>query len=300
MYDDINLFINLVECGGFAKAAKKLNMHQSTLSRRIEQVEKHLGFKLIKGVSYGSIELTDEGSHLYRTTSSKFVEIHSNIEMIKSSNQTLHGDFKIVIPSFIHMLIGPVINKFLQIYPDINITVSNFNADVSVYESSFDVAFGFIKPRNVNYIISVLYSSSYSFYASDEYLKKHGTPSNLEDLKNHYVIALIVDETPLLCWQALNKETKIMEAVTLKNPKAICDGSVGTKFLALAHQGITGLPDMMVLKEVQEGKLIKVLENYAIQDVDLFMIKTDSNFNAKSAAFIQFIKAAIPTILSQQ
>ena len=298
MFDDINLFISLVDSGSFAKLAKKLGIHQSTISRRIEQLEASLPLKLIKNVLYGSIELTDEGHELYRSTTQKFMDINSAIEVIRAKNQQLHGDFKLIIPAFVHMLIGPVVNKFLQLYPDVNIHISNFNADVSTYESTFDVAISFIPPRNQNYIISVLHSISYSYYATPNYLEKHGTPLSLQDLENHQAIVPLLEQIPYLNWQARNLDSDKMETVTIKKLKAAYDGSIGGKFLTLAHQGVCSLPDMMVEEEVRENKLTRILTNYLVPEVKLFAIKSDNNFKAKNAAFIEFLKKAIPSIIA--
>lgn len=96
MFDDLYFFVSVVGAGSFSKAAKQLKMHQSTLSRRVDALEQLLKIKLIKNVSYGKLNLTDEGSMLYELIYQQFPAIESAIEKIKLNNKQVHGVLNLI------------------------------------------------------------------------------------------------------------------------------------------------------------------------------------------------------------
>lgn len=299
MFDDIYLFINLVKAGSYSRAAKDLGLHQSTLSRRIESLEQVMKIRLIKSVSYGRIELTDEGLELYNNATEHFNMITNTVECINMQNKSLHGDFNIVIPALLHLVIGPMISNFLTTYPDINIHISNYNANIATYDQPFDFALSFLQPDNPNYIVSVLYNVPVSLYATPEYLAKHGTPHSLADLQHHQVIVPTVNDIRYTNWHALNTKTNQMESVLISHPKGSYDGAVGGKFLTLAHQGISYIADIMAAKEIKNNQLVKILPEYTVAPLSLYIVKPDNNVNAKTTAFIGYIKELLPVILKQ-
>ncbi len=64
-FDDIFIFIKLIDIGTFTELAKHLNVSQSTVSRRIQNLEESVNMKLIKRNSRGLIEMTEDGESFY-------------------------------------------------------------------------------------------------------------------------------------------------------------------------------------------------------------------------------------------
>lgn len=293
MFDDIYLFIKLVEAGNFYKAAKILKIHHTTIQRRVKALESTLKIKLLQSTLYGKIDLTEDGRVLYDLQKFKFEEMKASIELLSETNK-LQGDFSILIPAILNIMFGPIIREFVIQNPAINVHLSNFNNDVSLYDKPFDVALSFFPPSNLNYIIYPLFNVKISLYASTEYIKVHGMPKDLDDLKNHQLIAPRLNGDVVLNWQMINNITKNQEQISVINPKASFDGSVSGTFLALAHQGIAPLGDISVTKEVLKKELVKVLPEYNFSDVTFYAIKPYNSFNNKTKVFIDLLKERTP------
>lgn len=296
MFDDIFTFIVLVQSGSFSKAAKNLGIHQSTISRKIELLESKLQFKVIQSVEYGKIKLTEDGKSLYSANQANYENITASIESIYHRNNNLHGDFYIVVPALLNILMGPVISQFVKAHPSINLHMSNFNGDMASYNLPFDVSVSFLTPSNPNFIIHSAYCMAVSLYASAGYIKAHGTPTNFQDLNNHQIIVAQANNIRYLNWQALNTKTKKMEQVSIQKPKGSFDGAIAGKFLCLADQGIVTLPDLMVREEIANKTLVRVLPDYTSPGFNIQLVKSDRNFCAKSDAFIALLKQMIPSL----
>lgn len=275
MFDEIFLFINLVECGNMSKTARVLGVHQTTISRKIEALENKLKFKLLQTTSLGKIKLTAEGQYLYDNSISNFEDIHSTIESIYNRSSSLSGDFHIVIPAIITLKLGNILSQFAKNNPNVNMRISDFNGDVAAYGLPFDVALSFAMPSNPDYMVHSIHKLPISFCASTEYVKTHGQPTCLEDLKHHQVLSLqtkhINHKTNFLTWTALNTKTNKIETVTFKKSKASFDSAIAGKLLLMSNQGITALPDVMLQQELKENTVVKILPNYELPPLQVHL-----------------------------
>ena len=85
MYDDICLFVQLINAGGFSHVALKLNTHQATISKRIMRLEQMLNMLLINR-NTRNLQLTEQGIELYHKFKDKFSDFDLALNDVKSSN----------------------------------------------------------------------------------------------------------------------------------------------------------------------------------------------------------------------
>lgn len=97
-FDDIFLFVKLVNIGTFTELAKQLNVSQSTVSRRIQSLEESINTKLIKRNSRGVIEVTTEGQSLYNNFS--YIEEQAVVTFQKwiNNSKQIKGILRVGVP----------------------------------------------------------------------------------------------------------------------------------------------------------------------------------------------------------
>ncbi|MBK2144396.1 LysR family transcriptional regulator, partial [Francisella tularensis] len=118
-FDDIFLFVKLVNIGTFTELAKQLNVSQSTVSRRIQSLEESINTKLIKRNSRGVIEVTTEGQSLYNNFS--YIEEQAVVTFQKwiNNSKQIKGILRVGVPKlFFDNLVAPKLDTFYTRYPN--------------------------------------------------------------------------------------------------------------------------------------------------------------------------------------
>lgn len=100
LLDNIYLFIKIVDCSSFTKAAEQLNLYQSTISRRMQQLEETLGVELFVRSSK-RMELTQKGLFYYQELRDLVVQLVEKYKLIQHDGEVVSGELVMVIPPFI-------------------------------------------------------------------------------------------------------------------------------------------------------------------------------------------------------
>ena len=140
MMDDFRVFITLVECGNFTKAALKLNVKQSTVTRKIQNLEEEIGFPLIIR-STRHIEITPEGQVLYSKVSNTLNQVSELIKELKFKNSDeLSGDLVISLPYVIgNNFINPFLGDYLRSNPKVSLQIIYRNTFVDLIKDYYDL-----------------------------------------------------------------------------------------------------------------------------------------------------------------
>lgn len=97
-FDDIFIFVKLIDIGTFTELAKHLNVSQSTVSRRIQNLEESVNMKLIKRNSRGLIEMTEDGESFYRSFKDIEKQANTTLQQIVNKSKEISGTLKVGIP----------------------------------------------------------------------------------------------------------------------------------------------------------------------------------------------------------
>ena len=194
--DKLRVFHAVAEAGSFTHAGESLNLSQSAVSRQISALEESLSVPLFHRHARGLI-LTEQGELLFRTAREVFAKLSMAEGMISESKDRPKGPLKITSSvAFGSTWLTPRIREFLDLYPEIQVTlvVDDSELDLSMREA--DVAIRMSPPRQPDLIQRHLVSVPTHVYAAPEYIKKHGMPQKPEDLDKHRVIVFGEDTRP--------------------------------------------------------------------------------------------------------
>ncbi|MBV9552055.1 MAG: LysR family transcriptional regulator [Alphaproteobacteria bacterium] len=195
-WDKLRVVHAVAEAGSFTHAGESLNLSQSAVSRQISALEESLSVPLFHRHARGLI-LTEQGELLFRTAREVFAKLAMAEGLISESKDRPKGPLKITTTvAFGSIWLTPRIREFLDLYPEIQVSlvVDDSELDLSMREA--DVAIRMSPPRQPDLIQRHLVSVQVHIYASADYLQKHGTPQRPEDLEEHRVIVYGEDARP--------------------------------------------------------------------------------------------------------
>ena len=195
-WDKLRVFHAVAEAGSFTHAGESLNLSQSAVSRQISALEESLSVPLFHRHARGLI-LTEQGELLFRTAREVFAKLAMAEGLISESKDRPKGPLKITTTvAFGSIWLTPRIREFLDLYPEIQVSlvVDDSELDLSMREA--DVAIRMTPPRQPDLIQRHLVSVQVHIYASPDYIQKHGQPKRPEDLEEHRIIVYGEDARP--------------------------------------------------------------------------------------------------------
>jgi DNA-binding transcriptional LysR family regulator len=189
-WDKLKVFHAAAEAGSFTHAGERLGLSQSAVSRQVSSLESELSVSLFHRHARGLI-LTEQGELLYRTAHDVFMKLEAARTKLTDSRERPNGELKIsTTPGIgVHWL-TPRLGEFLDLYPDIQVTLLTSDEELDLAMREADVAIRLRQPTQPDLIQRKLFSVHFHAYASPEYLKRFGTPKNHEDLDSHRIILL--------------------------------------------------------------------------------------------------------------
>ncbi|MBP6952383.1 MAG: LysR family transcriptional regulator [Alphaproteobacteria bacterium] len=187
-WDKLRVFYNVAESGNFTRAASRLQISQSAISRQISTLEDRIGMPLFHRHARGLI-LTEQGELLFRTAREVFSELAMVQARISENMKTSQGSLKIAVTiGFGTAWIAPRLHQFLAQYPETRLTLrlSDNPVDLTVPESDVAISSSVTEDRGLIY--KELVCRDLSIYSSRNYLLKFGVPLKPQDLDCHRLV----------------------------------------------------------------------------------------------------------------
>jgi DNA-binding transcriptional LysR family regulator len=189
-WDKLKVFHAAAEAGSFTHAGEQLGLSQSAVSRQVSALEQELGVSLFHRHARGLI-LTEQGDLLFRTAHDVFMKLESARTRLTDSRERPNGDLKVTTTTGIGVnWLTPRLGEFIDLYPDIRITLITTDEELDLAMREADVAIRLRLPTQPDLIQRKLFSVHFHAYASPEYLKRFGTPANIEDLDKHRILLM--------------------------------------------------------------------------------------------------------------
>jgi len=187
-WDKLRVFHAVAEAGSFTHAGEVLNLSQSAVSRQISALEESLNLPLFHRHARGLI-LTEQGELLYKTARDVFSKLAMTEALLTESRERAQGPLKITTTvAFGSLWLTPRIKDFLDLYPDIAVSLVLYDGELDLAMREADVAIRMMPPRQPDLVQRHLLTMSYSVFASPEYINEYGKPQTPADLDHHRII----------------------------------------------------------------------------------------------------------------
>ena len=291
-WDKLRIFHAVAEAGSFTHAGESLNLSQSAISRQISGLEQSLNIPLFHRHARGLI-LTEQGEDLYLTAHDVFHKVAMTEARLTESKERPEGPLKITTTiGFGSVWLTPRIKEFMDLYPEINLTIILVYDDLDLAMREADVAIRLTPPKQPDLIQRHLMKIHYRCYASPEYLKIHGMPKISEDLDDHHLVTFgeeVGDQTDLL--PALNFLQGVGAKGRRRKPALQVNNIYGIYRAVRSGVGIGALPDYFT-----EGSpnLVHILPELQSPETDVYFVYPEElKQSARIAVFRDFLVGKI-------
>ena len=197
----IRYFCKVAETGSFTKAAKAFGVPPSSLSRRVSDLEKSLGATLFKR-STRLVKLTEVGQIYYNDVQQILSQLKQSAETVQSYQTTPMGRLRISsMVGFGEKILLPLLDELGALYPKIILDISLSDELSTLGRDDVDIAIRGGYAPNERVLAVRLMDNGFIPVAAPSYLREHGTPSHVMELKNHkgLYFKAPTGPTPWLC-----------------------------------------------------------------------------------------------------
>ena len=278
-WDKLRVFHAVAEAGSFTHAGDTLNLSQSAVSRQISALEEALQVPLFHRHARGLI-LTEQGETLNRTVREVFGKLAMTEAMLTESKERPAGRLKVTTTvGFGASWLTPRLATFLEMYPDVTMTLLLDDMDLDLAMREADVAIRMHPPKQPDLVQRHLMAMEWVVCASPAYLKAHGVPQRPEDLDGHKLILFGHYRPPVddMNWLAeIGRRTG-----SLRRPILEVNSTSAMALAIRSGLGIGALPDFMLGGDDQ---LVRLLADVAAPKVDVFFVYPEELRNSKRVA----------------
>ena len=282
---EITIFARVVGTGSLSAAARDLGLSPALVSRRLAALEARLGVRLVNRTTR-SLHLTDEGAAYYETCTRVISEIEEADAAVSAGRADPRGILRVALPaSFGNQHVAPLIPKFIERYPDVQLALSLSDRAVNVVEEGFDLAIRIADLADSSLAARRLAPNRRVVCASPAYLKRHGEPRRPEDLAQHNCLATDFS----MNWDYRGPDGR--PGSVRVNGRYACDNWEVLREWALAGLGVALKSTWDVRRHLEDGSLVSLLPGYTFaSDVAIYAVYPHRrHLPAKTRAFIEFL-----------
>ncbi|WES89284.1 MULTISPECIES: LysR family transcriptional regulator [Dickeya] len=254
-------FSRVVEAGNFTRAADSLAMPNATMSKLIQELEAHLGVRLLHRTTR-RVTVTPEGREYYEKSTRILRDLEDIDGAFNAVRSKPRGQLRIDIGgSTACDVLIPALPDFLTRYPDIHIDLGVSDRTVDLISDNVDCVIRGGPLENSSLIARYIGSATFVTCATPSYLKCYGTPSYPEELKNgHRLVSFISPQNGKASpfrfeRQGEKKEIKIDHRIGINESNAHLAA-------ALAGIGIVQTFSYSAGKAIEEGVLTEILQEW--------------------------------------
>ena len=258
--NDLLLFARVVDEGSFSRAAERLGLPKSTISRRVAALEAQLGERLLLRTTR-KLTVTDFGVAVLEHAHHVVEDVAAAASLAQNRQLKPSGRLRVTMPTdMANLVLAPLLAEFMLKYPAITLEMDLSPRFVDLIGENFDVAIRMGPLRDDTSLAArQIAAFSGSLYAAPAYLARHGTPSEPEMLMEHDALRILGRTGDPLPWLLVRGDAR-WEGIppgraTANSPEVLMR-------MALAGAGITVVHDYFALQSLQRGELVQVLPDW--------------------------------------
>jgi DNA-binding transcriptional LysR family regulator len=284
------VFAAVASEGSFTKAADALDTSPANVTRYVNELEAHLGTRLLNRSSR-RLSLTEGGSALFDKVRAILDDVTEAESLATASSMTPKGRLRINAPvSFGILHLAPLWPGFLAKYPEVELDVVLSDRVVDIVEEGYDLAIRISRGGASSLVARRLAASHNVAVASPAYLDRHGRLSTPTDLAGHrcigYSYNVMAEEWHFTGPDGQPHVQKIRYGFHTNNGDT-------ARAAAIGGIGITWQPTFIIGQDIKEGRLIPVLPDYRLPDIDILAAyPSRRHLSAKVRMMVDYLAGA--------
>jgi len=250
-YEQWRVFVEVVARHSFSEAGEQLGLSKSVVSRRISELERRLGVKLLNRTTR-RLSLTQAGEQLHARASLLLREMQEMEQRVLDEQSRLDGGIRIAAPlSFGHRHLAPALAEFLREHPDIELSLDLNDRRIDLVSEGYDLALRIGDLSDSSLIARKLATVRFVTLASEDYLLRHGEPATPAELSRHQ--GLYYANLPM------RKQWLYGGAAATPRQRLIANNGDFLLHCAEQGMGIVQIPTFLARDAVESGRLRIIL-----------------------------------------
>ncbi|MBP6123894.1 LysR family transcriptional regulator [Providencia heimbachae] len=286
--NDLHAFLIVAQEQSFTKAAARLGVTPSALSHTIRLLEERLGIRLLARTTR-NVSVTEAGAQLMNAISPLFEQIDTELNALSELRDNPRGTIRLsCTDDQIEIYIRPILNDFLQKYPDITLEIYVDYGFTNIVEERFDAGIRIGDDINKD-MIAVRIGPDWRLIAvaSPVYFKQYPLPLIPTDLTEHQCINIRHRAAGSIYAWEFKQDGRITSIKV--DGQLVFNSTLHQLNAALDGMGIAYTPEHLAEPYISTGKLQSVLTDYSpyFEGFHLYY----PNRRQSSPAFMAFVEA---------
>jgi DNA-binding transcriptional LysR family regulator len=250
----LRLFLRVADLGGVSAAARDLSLSPASASARLSTLEKTLGFRLFNRTTR-AVSLTTDGAEFLPYAQQSLETLESGLSVVRGESAEVTGLIRMTMPgSFGRMHVIPLLSDFHESYPLVTLDLRLSDEVLDVVEGAYDLIIRNAPLRDSTIVARKLAPDRRLLVASPEYLERHGSPANPEDLASHRCVVLADWNR----WKFENEQVISVPRSFVANDgeatRAMMENGLGVGISSLWNAG----------PSLRSGRLVEVLPDFPL------------------------------------
>jgi DNA-binding transcriptional LysR family regulator len=280
---DVLAFVRVVETGAFSRAAERMGMAKSILSRRVARLEEQLGARLLTRSAQGA-QPTDVGQAYFERAANILAELDAAEEVVAEAVTQIAGPIRLSAPlSFGITYLAPALAEFAAEHPKVELDISFEDRPVDLVAGGYDLAVRIGSLKDSALIARRIAPVRKVPVASPDYLARRGRPEHPRELAGHDIL-LYANES----WRF--RVGKAWEHVRGR-PRLRADNGEMLRAAAIAGLGICILPSFIAAPGFEAGTLEPLLRDFPLEEGALHAVMPSRATTARVRALVDFLAA---------
>ncbi|MEJ2609755.1 MAG: LysR family transcriptional regulator [Candidatus Thiodiazotropha sp.] len=268
-------FIAVVELGQFSAAAERLGIGKSVISRRVSELEEHLGALLLQRTTR-RLSLTDAGREFYPRSVQLLEDLAEAEQSVSRAQTDLSGRIHLAAPlSFGQLHLAPALNTFISRHPKVILDIDFNDNEVNLIQEGIDLALRIGQLNDSTMVAIPLAPIHFMLCASPDYLARHGTPQTPQELADHQGLCYSNIAEPQK-WHFIENTGRHL-TVRIPLRMQANNGQILLEAAASGH-GICLSPTFLAYQAILEGRLLPILNKYTLPAATAYAIYPNRRF----------------------
>jgi DNA-binding transcriptional LysR family regulator len=265
--ETLRTFVRVVETGSLSAVAREMKASQSTVSRQITQLEEHFGVRLFHRTTR-HLSLTDDGQSLLDHAQTVLDSVEGMEDALGRHKSSPAGHVRVAIPVSLGLALMNRVPALMARYPGLSIELVMEDHAADMIEEGLDLAVRSGEVINLSLIKRSLGTVVRVAIAAPAYLERRGSPRLPGELVNHECIVHRVTPTDSE-WRLIGPtgtvNVEVHGMISTNNHEAV-------RAAALGGLGIGLLPEYQAVDDIDAGKLVRVLPEYASETLPAYLV----------------------------
>ncbi len=287
--EGIRLFVLAADLLNISAAGRQLDLAPAVASARLAKLEKQLGADLLRR-STRKVSLSLEGAEFLPFAREILAQEDAALAALGHGEPTVSGKLRFACSStFAQMYIAPLLPKFLDHYPKVSLDLRLSDTHFDLIEGGFDLALRNTAITDSSLRARKLADDRRILCASPEYLRQHGIPKALGDLKTHRLLVFRDGRTRAL--KSTDGGPMGKFPPEKDSHRIACDDGASMRIATAAGVGISMNSYWSVSEDLAQGSLVRVLPQHEVDDQSaIWLVYPRANvLTAKVRALIDFL-----------